>query len=167
MTPPRRDALHHTYADYFSWPDDERYELIDGIAYFKEPPAPSRSHQEVVGELYHQIRLALKGKRWRAYIAPFDVRLPKGSEPDDLVDTVLQPDVCANSANSTSAECVEPLTGSPKFSLQELPVTTGRSRFQSTSMPAFWKCGSYILLTGHLRFIAAKMNVTGGPLLSS
>jgi Uma2 family endonuclease len=93
MTLPRRDALHHTYADYFSWPDDERYELINGIAYVKEPPAPSRAHQEVVGELYYQVRLALKGKRWRAYIAPFDVRLPKAGEPDDLVDTVVQPDV--------------------------------------------------------------------------
>ena len=27
---PRRDLEHHTYADYCSWPDDVRYELIDG-----------------------------------------------------------------------------------------------------------------------------------------
>ncbi|MDO8788923.1 MAG: hypothetical protein Q7J42_12710 [Sulfuritalea sp.] len=30
---PRRDAEHHPYADYCSWPDDVRYELIDGVAY--------------------------------------------------------------------------------------------------------------------------------------
>lgn len=93
MACPRRDSLHHTYGDYFSWPDDERYELIDGIAHIKEPPAPSRAHQELVGELYYQIRLALEGKRWRAYVAPFDIRLPKDGEPDDLIDTVVQPDV--------------------------------------------------------------------------
>lgn len=93
MTPPRRDALHHTYADYLTWTDDGRAELIDGIAYVKEPPAPSRSHQEIVGELYFQVRLALAGKPWRTYVAPFDVRLPKSGEADDRVDTVLQPDI--------------------------------------------------------------------------
>src|SRR5215469_7210461 len=93
MTLPRRDALHHTYADYLTWLDDQREELIDGIAYVKEPPAPTRSHQEIVGELYHQVRLALKGKPSRTYIAPFDVRLPKAEEADDRIDTVVQPDV--------------------------------------------------------------------------
>lgn len=89
----RRDALHHTYTEYLTWSDDEREELIDGIAYVKEPPAPSRFHQELAGELYHQARLALTGKPWRAYVAPFDVRLPKSGEADDLIDTVVQPDV--------------------------------------------------------------------------
>lgn len=89
----RRDTLRHTYADYLTWPDGERAELIDGIAYVREPPAPSRRHQEIVGELYHQVRLALEGKSCRAYIAPFDVRLPKAGEADDRIDTVVQPDV--------------------------------------------------------------------------
>jgi len=93
MAVPRPDTLHHTYADYLTWPDGRRDELIDGVAYVKEPPAPLRSHQEVVGELYLQIRLALEGKPWRAYVAPFDVRLPKAGEADAQVDTVVQPDV--------------------------------------------------------------------------
>jgi Uma2 family endonuclease len=93
MALPRRDTLHHTYTEYLTWPDGERDELIDGVAYVKEPPAPSRSHQELAGELYHQARLALAGKPWRAYVAPFDVRLPKSAEADDLIDTVVQPDV--------------------------------------------------------------------------
>lgn len=93
MTLPVRDTQHHTYADYLTWSDGEREELIDGIAYVREPPAPSRSHQELVGELYYQVRLALEGKSCRAYIAPFDVRLPKAGEADDHIDTVVQPDV--------------------------------------------------------------------------
>jgi Uma2 family endonuclease len=93
MTLPRRDTLHHTYGEYLTWPDDERYELINGIAYVKEPPAPSRLHQELVGELYFQIRLALEGKPYRAYIAPFDIRLPRSGEADEQVATVVQPDV--------------------------------------------------------------------------
>lgn len=93
MTLSRRDTLHHTYGEYLNWPDGERNELIDGTAYIKEPPAPSRSHQEIVGELYHQARLALTGTSSRVYVAPFDVRLPKSGESDDHVDTVVQPDV--------------------------------------------------------------------------
>lgn len=88
-----RDTLRHTYADYLTWPEDERTELIDGIAYVREPPAPSRCHQELVGELYFQIRLALEGKPCRVYIAPFDVRLPESGEADMQIKTVVQPDV--------------------------------------------------------------------------
>ena len=29
----------YTYADYCSWPDDERWELIDGVAYNMSPRA--------------------------------------------------------------------------------------------------------------------------------
>ncbi len=90
---PRRDALRHTYADYLTWPDGERDELINGVAYVKEPPAPSRCHQELVGELYLQVRLALEGKPHRVYIAPFDVRLPVSGEADEQIETVVQPDV--------------------------------------------------------------------------
>lgn len=93
MALPQRDTLHHTYGEYLTWPDDRRYELIDGIAYVKEPPAPSLLHQELAGELYFQVRLALEGKPYRAYIAPFDIRLPRSAEADEQVDTVLQPDV--------------------------------------------------------------------------
>ncbi|MHB8767226.1 MAG: Uma2 family endonuclease [Deferrisomatales bacterium] len=35
----------------------------------------------------------LADKPCRLYVAPFDVRLPRGSEPDDEVDTVVQPDL--------------------------------------------------------------------------
>src|SRR5215472_2955885 len=93
MTVHRRDDQHYTYADYLTWPDDQRYELIDGVAYLMAPPAPSLTHQELVGELYYQVRTALQGKPCRAYVAPFDVRLPKDDEVDDQVDTVVQPDV--------------------------------------------------------------------------
>lgn len=88
----RRDAMSHTYADYLGWPEDVRYELIDGVAYLMAP-APGRIHQEVVGELHRQVANALVDQPCRAYVAPFDVRLPKGEEADERVDTVVQPDV--------------------------------------------------------------------------
>lgn len=89
---PQRDTEHHTYADYLTWPDDVRYELIDGIAYLMAP-APTLDHQEVVGEVYRQLANALEGLPCRAYVSPVDVRLPHGNEADADIDTVVQPDV--------------------------------------------------------------------------
>jgi Uma2 family endonuclease len=93
MTVFRRDAGYHTYSDYLKWSRDYGDELINGTAYVREPPSPSRSHQEMVGELYRQVANALEDKPCRVYVAPFDVRLPRATEEDDLVDTVVQPDV--------------------------------------------------------------------------
>ena len=93
MTVFKRDTLHHTYADYLVWSRTYGDELVDGTAYVREPPSPTRAHQEIVGEVYRQAATALKGKSCRAYTAPFDVRLPKSTEADDQVDTVVQPDI--------------------------------------------------------------------------
>ncbi|MFN7571130.1 MAG: Uma2 family endonuclease [Betaproteobacteria bacterium] len=89
---PLRTEGHYTYADYCGWDDDQRWELIDGQAYAMAP-GPTRAHQIVVGEVFRQIANALEGKRCQAYVAPFDVRLPRGDEADDSIDTVVQPDI--------------------------------------------------------------------------
>ena len=89
---PQRDAEHHTYGDYVTWPEDVRYELIDGVAYLMAP-APTLEHQDIAGEIFRQLANMLLDKPCRVYIAPVDVRLPKGDEADELIDTVVQPDV--------------------------------------------------------------------------
>ena len=91
-TPALRDREHHTYGEYLHWPDDVRYELIDGVPYLMAP-APTLDHQEVAGEIFRQLANALQGKPCRAFIAPVDVLFPKSGEADEQVDTVLQPDV--------------------------------------------------------------------------
>ena len=87
-----RDHNRYSYGDYRSWTDDTRWELIDGHAYAMAP-APTRQHQIVVGEVFRQIANRLDGHRWRPFIAPFDVRLPRAGETDDRIDTVVQPDI--------------------------------------------------------------------------
>jgi len=82
----------YSYVDYLNWPDDERWELIDGTPY-NMTPVPSRAHQEVSGELFKQIALYLTGNPCKVYAAPFDVRLPKGEEEDERIETVVQPDL--------------------------------------------------------------------------
>jgi Uma2 family endonuclease len=88
-----RDMQHHTYADYLIWSATSGNELVDGVAYVREPPSPSRLHQEIVVELCRQVTNSLRSGHGRAYVAPFDVRLPKDSPDDDRIDTVVQPDV--------------------------------------------------------------------------
>lgn len=138
MALPRRDELHHTYADYLTWPDGGRHELIDGIAYIKEPPAPSRFHQELTGELYHQIRSALEGTSWRSYVAPFDVRLPKAGEADHQIDTVVQPDVlivCDRQKLDKRGMC-----GAPDWVAEVLsPTTAGHD--QIVKIPIYERAG--------------------------
>jgi Uma2 family endonuclease len=93
MTYIQRDARRHTYGDYLEWSGEHGQELIDGVAYVREPPAPSRYHQEILRELFGQVWTALEGKPCHVYVAPFDVRLPKNNETDEQVETVVQPDL--------------------------------------------------------------------------
>lgn len=78
----------YTYADYASWDDENRYELIDGAVYMMSP-APTSDHQAICRELLYQFTAFLKGKTCKVFASPFDVRL--NFDGDDK--TVVQPDI--------------------------------------------------------------------------
>jgi Uma2 family endonuclease len=86
------DQPIYTYRDYLTWPEERRCELIDGRI-FSMAPAPSLDHQTVVVELTTQIAIQLRGKPCRVFSAPFDVRLPEGTEAENEIKNVVQPDV--------------------------------------------------------------------------
>ena len=92
MALPKATDHRFTYADYRQWPADERWELIDGVAYAMAP-APTISHQTLAGQLFRQIDEALDGAPRRALIAPVDVLLPTPEETEDRTTTVVQPDI--------------------------------------------------------------------------
>ena len=138
MTLHQRDTQHHTYADYLTWSADHGDELINGIAYIREPPAPSRPHQEIVVELCRQAANALQGKPCRAYVAPFDVRLPKAGEADDQIDTVVQPDVLIVCDCTKRDE--RGMRGAPDWVAEVLsPTTAGHD--QIIKLPAYERAG--------------------------
>ncbi len=83
----------YSYADYYKWQFEERVELLKGKI-FKMSPAPNFNHQVLAGEIYGTLRDFLKKQSCRAFIAPFDVRLPRKSKEDKDIFTVLQHDVC-------------------------------------------------------------------------
>ena len=84
----------YSFADYLSWVDDKRRELIDGFIEMMTP-APLRIHQEILFNLSLQLGNTLVISPCKIYFAPFDVRLP--SHPDQISDekvfTVVQPDI--------------------------------------------------------------------------
>ena len=108
----------HTYAEYLTWDDDERWELIDGIPY-NMTPAPRRVHQKIAGEIFLQIADFLKGKPCEVYIAPLDVRLPLADEPDGEITTVVQPDIVVVCA--PPPQTPPPQTRSPDSSAGSAP----------------------------------------------
>jgi Uma2 family endonuclease len=85
----------YSYADYLTWLDDTRRELINGFIKMMSP-APAKRHQTISGNLFGEIKWYLKGKKCKVFNAPFDVRLPnkQGAKTDDQVFTVVQPDIC-------------------------------------------------------------------------
>jgi len=85
----------YTYADWLTWPEGYHAELIDGVLYeMKEVwgmAAPSDYHQSIVGEIFFQFKLFLRGKSGVVMISPYDVRL--FPQPDESDETVVEPDV--------------------------------------------------------------------------
>lgn len=128
MGPALKDNLLHCYGDYLTWSDEGRFELIDGVAYLMAP-APDLPHQDVVGEIYRQAANRLMGKRCRVFISPVDVRLPKHSETDNQVDTVVQPDVLVV-CESNKIDC-RGIRGAPDWIVEVLsPSTAGHDQIK-------------------------------------
>ena len=93
QTSPKKLNSVFSYKDYLSWTaDNERWELINGIAYDMSP-APTRRHQNISQNISRMLSNYLEDKECSIYTAPFDVRLPVGFQTDDEIKTVVQPDI--------------------------------------------------------------------------
>ena len=121
--PLSQQGEHFTYRDLLDWPEGERWELIDGVAYDMSP-SPTESHQIISMELSRQFANFLIGKYCRVYSAPFDVLLPKGDEADEDVDTVVQPDimVVCDPKKRTERGCI----GAPDLIIEVISPSTAQ-----------------------------------------
>lgn len=91
--PMRKTDEHFTYADYKDWPEDERWELIDGVAW-NMSPAPAIRHQRMLRELSTIFSVFLKDKDCEILYAPVDVFFPAfPGQDEEEVDTIVQPDL--------------------------------------------------------------------------
>lgn len=118
MPAPKEENQSFTYADYLTWDDDERWELIDGVAYAMT--APLRSHQTISSNLHRDLAVFLKDKPCKIYHAPFDVRL--NAETAD--NTVVQPDLIVVCDHSKLDE--RGCNGTPDMVVEILSPSTAR-----------------------------------------
>jgi Uma2 family endonuclease len=137
-----RPELRYTYADYRTWPDEVRGELIDGV-FYDMSPAPGLRHQSVAGAIFSQWRQALRGKTCRPYIAPADVLLPRAGQPDDQTGDVVQPDVfIVCDKNKLDGRFVR---GAPDVVVEVLSTRTARkdqtsklALYESSGVREYW-----------------------------
>lgn len=140
----------YTYADYLSWPEDERIEIIDGVPYhtyggqiIEGAPimqaTPNRAHQEVSGELFARLHEHLRGKPCKVYAAPFAVRL----NADDNDDTTLEPDIIVVCDKSKLDE--KGCKGTPDMVVEILSPSTARKdriikfqKYQQAGVREYW-----------------------------
>ena len=119
----------YTYGDYRKWPDEERWELIEGTAW-NMSPAPGRLHQEILGEFFQRIKNCVDNRNCKVYAAPFDVLLPAiGEIEEDNATTVVQPDisVICDTGKLTEKGC----TGAPDWIVEILSPGTSKKDFNN------------------------------------
>jgi Uma2 family endonuclease len=84
----------YTLADYLTWADDVRRELIDGVVSLMA--APHRDHARVNRNMFRQLDAIVENKNCgcEVYYAPVDVCLSEnGERENDKIYTVVQPDI--------------------------------------------------------------------------
>jgi len=93
MALPKEQTNGYSYGDYRTWPDDERWELIDGVAW-NMSPSPSPQHQTILGRLFRKMSEITDRSGCTTFVAPIDVRLPDDdNQSEDDTPTVVQPDI--------------------------------------------------------------------------
>lgn len=110
-----------TYRDYKAWPEEERWELIDGIAYDMSAASMVR-HQGLAGILHGEIYAFLKGKPCRVFAAPIDVLLLRPGQDDDEADCVVEPDLVVVCDRSKIGERY--IRGAPDLVVEILSTST-------------------------------------------
>ncbi|WP_018931954.1 Uma2 family endonuclease [Gracilibacillus lacisalsi] len=142
MTLLRKDRTY-TYADYLSWSEEERMEIIDGVPYLQI--TPSRLHQEILSELHRQIANYLVGKKCKVYPAPFHVvlNLEQENQKEEDSQNVFEPDITivCDSTKLDDRGCI----GSPDLVMEIISTSTARkdkiekfNKYEQGGVKEFW-----------------------------
>ena len=140
--PQLEQETNYTYADYLDW-DEGRWELINGEVW-DMTPAPSRLHQEILGDLFYVLYEFFKDQDCKVYMAPFNVCLPDSDTIEDYaVTTVVQPDisVICDQSKLDNRGCV----GSPDLIVEILSPSTAakdlkvkRALYEKHGVKEYW-----------------------------
>ena len=117
----RKKQGEYTTEDLENLPEDLRFELIDGYLYALS--SPTIRHQDVVGEVFFQIKAFIKANKGpcHVYMAPLDTRIDQDNR------TSLQPDVFVVCRQDIIMK--KNIFGAPDFIAEVLsPSTRGKDR---------------------------------------
>ena len=158
-----------TYADYAKTPDDERYELLDGLLI--KIPTPLLSHQRVLGNLLYRVApFVSERKLGHVYSRPTDVVLSD--------TTVVEPDILFVSSQRSHIITRENIQGAPDLVVEILdPPTAQRDRTVKLDLYARYHVKEYwivdpdaktitVLLRGESRFEVSGVYREGQSLCS-
>ena len=113
---PGKRQGEYTLEDYYALPEDQRFELIDGVLFKME--APSSIHQLISAEICHVLRNEIEKRNGSClpFAAPVDVRLDSDNR------TMVQPDVLVVCDRSkVIRRCIY---GAPEFIIEILSPGT-------------------------------------------
>ena len=120
----------YTVDDYFELPDDEKYELIDGVIY--DIASPTLSHQDIATSIGIQLYSFVKENKGKCKVisSPLDLTIGK--------KTVIQPDVmviCDRSKTENGK-----LKGAPDL-VMEVTSPSTKSRDHVLKLNKYKECG--------------------------
>jgi Uma2 family endonuclease len=125
-----------TYAEYVTWDDNQRWELIDGVPY-NMTPAPKTRHQQISGKLFSRLARYFDGKTCTPFYAPTDVVF------DDF--NVVQPDLLVVCDRSKITEAN--IQGAPDLIVEILsPATSRKDRREKKALYERSGVREYILV---------------------
>ncbi|MHC6203145.1 Uma2 family endonuclease [Breznakiellaceae bacterium SP9] len=131
-----QEKTHYTFADYRTWDEGYRAEIIDGELYelgetfaahdgtVYEMATPTLKHQGISVELCRQIANYLEGKPCRVFSAPVTVvPFAEEAEDEEKADIVLEPDliVVCDESKLEDWGC----NGAPDWVIEILSKSTG------------------------------------------
>ena len=129
-----------TYADYAATPDDERWELIDGVLY-RMAPAPNTNHQRALFNLVSAFVLHFSqfGQQGRLFFAPTDLILSDG--------TTVQPDMLFVSEDRRGIIALHGCEGPPDLVVEVLsPSNTAHDLETKRELYARFGIPEYLIL---------------------
>lgn len=125
-----------TYDDYVHFPEDKRWELIDGEALVV--PAPNTRHQRIITRLFNTVYNHVEEHGGgEAFVSPYDVVL---SDYD-----VFQPDIVFIAERDAAVITEANVRGSPTWAIEVLSPSTAKrdeefklQRYELFAVPEYW-----------------------------
>ena len=135
MPVPLKKKKGYTYSDYLTWPDEERWEIINGEAY-DMTPAPSVKHQVIVSNFHITLKTYPDNKCFTG-VAPTDIVFDEYN--------VVQPDVFVVCDRGKVGE--KAITGVPDLVVEVTsPSTELKDKREKKNLYERFGVGEYILV---------------------